>query len=164
MSEELGRSPLWSSVPIIGRLVARFNLDDHATESDAMLLPRTIQPTTNVDELLAENSIETSGTVDPGATGQFSIYTVPLGRKAVLHVARVAKIGGGGTIVFTQLSIYDGVTNMVLLGQAAAIDIQYTLPHAVPMEEGWSVQVNVSAYTAGDDLNGQVLVTEQDAF
>lgn len=100
------RPAQWVAVPIIKRLVRRFLLSDFQLLKDSLLLIRTIQPVTQVDDLLAEVKL---------AQGTFNLETghgdveVPSGKRwRILGVKRPSTTG------VSSLRAYDGTVEHLL--------------------------------------------------
>jgi len=159
----LGKSPLWSSAEIINRLVRRYKLEDIASESNAMLIPRVIQPITNIDRLLETSGVERRAAFDPGGTGFFTIVEVPEGKRWEIIGFRGARVTGA-TITFNAFAMTPaGGTQFIALTFTASADFSYIFPQSLPLEEGGIPQLSVNAYTTGTCLM-DILVREEDAF
>lgn len=157
----LGRTPLWSSVEIISRLVRRFDLQDIASESDAMLMPRVIQPVTDVDELLRTTELGYLGAVDISAAVAFvSFFQVPIGKRWRLIGFVTSATTGSSTAAWRP----DGGANAFNMNDGGTATSLRIFGSPLPLPE--RADIGRFSTNNGADTSESMTIwyTEEDAF
>lgn len=153
---------LWTRKVIIARLVDRFGLSDQIESPQTMLVPRSIQPVTDVDRLLIDAKIKIGASQDPGSTGWLTLMQlVPLGKRWNLLGFWLRRTGTGTA---STVRINDGTQTFYLWQESAGTGIFARLENPWPMEEAWSLEGLMETYTAGDTWAIDAFVEEEDAF
>ena len=155
----------WSSVGIIERLIKRFDLQEYPIAPDkALILPTTVQPITNIDELLRQLKIETLyGPSDPNTPGAKVVHVIPSGKRQQFYIIGITTVAGT-TNRYTQLQISDGTTSLIYEEFAATLTQNVKIDPTFFIPESFEIKVNVSVYNAGDTLRVQAIFLEEDAF
>lgn len=147
----------WTSVEIFARLVRRFNLQAYPISPDETVgLQETIQPVTQVDDLLREGKVDTEA-VDISGAGRVTAFTVPQGKRwKLLWLWKEA------TTAVTEIRVFDGVVGIIVIlssTTAASKDMGSKV-----MEEGWSIDASGTGNGADNARSINIWYEEEDAF
>lgn len=153
--------PYYTSAVIATRLVKRFQLQEYPISPDeTLLLLRTIQPVTQVDELLRKSEL-IPVTVDiSGAGGNYLVFhTVPAGKRW-----RLQWIDKDATTGASALRIYmaDGTTaiDVILSGTAhAVVDMGGKV-----LDEGWTIRMKETNNGGDTAISMSAWIEESDAY
>ena len=111
-----------------------------------------LQPTLDAAPHLGEWTGDSTGVVNPGGTGLYTILTVPIGELWLFDSCWVAK-AAGSSIAFDGLEVLPTDGNSVrLMEQTAAITLLYSRANGIWLPAATRIQVTVSAYTSGDTM------------
>jgi hypothetical protein len=140
----------WVNTSIIERIVTRFTLQDTPIELlKDWILNKTIQPITNIDELLLTTEIDASVYTD-GGVGNKAFVTVPAGERWTVRACHIIRATGDRTI--SALYLNDGTNAAKIKTFAAAtsehISDLYTPP--LKLAEGWSLVFTVDVGGGND--------------
>jgi len=123
--------------------------------------------TMDIGELLSDIHLVNVYLADPGATGQFKVYTVPKKKRKTLLGHRTYKATGGGTLTTDIMEVVTPypVASVLIDSWAASDDSNFTrFDPAFIMKEDWWLRVRVAAYTAGDVLGVDLYYLDEDAY
>lgn len=153
---------------IYSRLYKRFLLEPApAGTGPSPQLETTIQPITNVDELLRTPKGEghDSGTIGIGSSASFAIATVPAGKRWMLYWVFTTRLTGDN---LTDAYQFNDVSENLLVTYelfTAVANNNREFNNPIPMDEGDSLQVSMSgAGSSTSTIRGRVWVVEEDAF
>ena len=123
-----------------------------------------IQPITDADRLLKQLTNQASAVTSITAALTFELYTVPLGKRWTVFMARARR--SSGVWGFDSYGFKDpaGVAMPVEEFASTTTDHLWQLAVPIPLDEGWKVTVNVDTWTSIGDMNMNMLVEEEDAF
>ena len=120
-------------------------------DPNAYLVHRSVQPVTQADELLRELVLDIIWEGDPGGTGWHYAGSVTDGERWKLHGFKAAMKTGGATLTTDKFRAFPSATqNIQLDAYTATAEHSHLFAEPVPLDSGWDLQINVSAYTAGD--------------
>lgn len=146
------------------RLYQRYTLEPGPLRSSRAAVGLTVQPITDADRLLQTARV-TRFTLTVAGIGIQSVATVPAGERWTLGPMAVNL--DSGTWTHSQIHIEDPVTGQSLevLRYTATGGIQlFELGSPMDLDPGWSVQVNIAAFTSGGDLVLDLYRIIQEAF
>jgi hypothetical protein len=151
---------------ILSRLVTRFGLadiPDQVNPSALMAFVKSIQPVTNVDQLLLVPKVVVPAAFNVTAVGTIIIDTVPTNKRRHYHTLRAQLTTG--TFTMQAFQIGDGANVALLKFLTSAADIQYgNLDKDFIAEAGWQVSVYVDAKTLNGTMTVTLVYDEEDAF
>lgn len=155
---EVVNKTLWA------RLKRRFSLEDFGLPFKAKM-DETIHPVTNADELLITRHIDHGDEVLPSATGLVQVRIVPDGKRWLLRGLRVNRTTGAAE-EFDEFHVVDNITGRNLLVAAFTATDEHSEYFAtpVPLEEKWSIWVNISTHNASDGVTCYPFYDEEEAF
>lgn len=146
---------LYVNQPVFEKLVKRYLVETKPNIRLPGVLSRVIVPITNADEVFDEiNAKPIYASTDPGATGRFTIHTVP-NNYTDQFVALVCQRTLGATL--TLSAVYVNSTGLaaddvsVLIQSAASYFVMRDFPK-VWLPPGSQIAVEVAAYNAGDKM------------
>jgi hypothetical protein len=145
---------------IISRLQLRFNLRTTGDIEDLMMAD-TIQPVTDMDELLSARVLYLQGNAISG-TGNITALTVPPGKRYKLLYWAYDRTSG--TFTFTQHGVQIGANGFTLLTWAASSNERGVFTQPIELEQGDIVQVYIDSFTGAGNLNTRFLLIESNAF
>lgn len=149
------------------RLQNRFKASQSLTKEHPRI-NESIQPVTNVDSLLQQPrlkektlAITSTGLKDLGKIED--MLPVVTGKR---HTLLGYELLTGAVATFTQVILFDSVTGTTLIVDAfAAATLRNAIfPQGLPVDPGWTVFVNVNAYTSTGNLILKLYVIEEDAY
>lgn len=145
------------------RLWRRFSLREYPQVPDPLLFNKTIIGVTNIDELLKKPKIEVSGDIPIAATGWVDFHTVPPGKRHTVIQAYL--VVSSGTFTFNQIAVFDGSRAIAIYKPAGSeTSVVPSIPVKMPMPEGWTLRCYINSFSGAGNLNGYVLVEEEDAY
>ena len=153
----------WINVNYLSRLLTRFTLSATQYAKDAFVLIRTVQPVTQVDDLL--ENLDLVEEVIAGKASDFSDMTpVPTGKRWKVYAMMVERVTGDRTA--EKLFIMKGTMYMQLYSWTAAATYSTgMLSSPLPVDEGWIFRVYFPAGgTADGTFAVRMLRTEADAY
>ena len=152
---------MWIHIPILSRLVTRFNSKPYQGDPEAIQIADMVFPTTNVDELLKQTYLWKAYEADPGATGWVEATVVPDKHRYWL-LGYKAKRTNGATLTTNRMGVETNLSvNMGFEPYTATDDEVALLPFPVPLEQGWKPVFYVNAYNAGDELTVWLYIIDE---
>lgn len=143
------------------RLALKYTGDPFVAE----VMP-VIVPVHEIEPLLQTYHQEITSTVDPGATGIYTLKTIPSDERWKLYSIHIKKVAGT-SLTTSILKVKDtgsGVSTAISTYTATAdTTISYDTRDVI-IEAGWKIEVNVAAYTAGDTLQSELWYRKEKAF
>ena len=151
-------APLWARQQVINRLIKRFELSNMYAGSDVMMLPRTIQAVTQVDELLQDHdaNVETKSLI--AAAGTYVPYeTTPLGKRR-----RFYGIYTGGSTGAGRLQIQRGA--VVVQMEVANTAERFRDLLGLVIDENDSIGLTTTGNGADGAISMVSIYSEEDSF
>lgn len=141
------------------RLVERFDLSEELLDLKyPVVLPLTIQPVTNFDELVKEQKLAQENKDISAAAGTYvPFHTVPEGKR--WYLIRFERDSTTGN---SRVAIDDGVNYNYL--EAAGTAEKHEYAFRLPMPEGWSIGMMTTNNVADNARGLDIIYEEEDAF
>jgi len=147
----------WVAEAILSRLTRRFYLTEEP-ENNPLALLHTIQPITQVDDLLVAPAIADSGAMDLTGAGTVIAYTVPAGKKAKLIFYRKSSTTGTRNI-----QVFDGTTPCAICAAGSTENVIQLSP-PLPLPEGWVIRSQATSDGADGAITDYFLFLLEDAY
>tara|TARA_Y100000310_G_scaffold176071_1_gene176204 strand:+ start:316 stop:699 length:384 start_codon:yes stop_codon:yes gene_type:complete len=124
---------------------------------------RGVRPTTDFDKLLKTAKITSSGTdIDPSSTGWKTAFAVPQGKR--WEFINFHGYRGGSTIKFDKVAFNNGTFRMEVAGFTGTGNYQQELTQPHVLEEGWTVEVEITVGHVSDSFTLLAEYNEEDAY
>ena len=161
----------WATREYLGRLTNRFLLMNVAQDPVINIpLANTIQPTTNVDEVLKSLSIDSVGTAARTAVqgaGKMLIHTCPLYKRQYIRALGIETASGDGTLNSMVIKCRSAATYITLASQTASVSMWISmaaLGRDIILEPDDALYCHVSAITGDSTWNVMLYMQEEYAF
>jgi hypothetical protein len=144
------------------RLANRFDLEDQPPSGLGANVSTLVQPITNVDALLTVSLTGTNDTAALGGGVQI-VITVPAGKRWKIYMYQLTRLTGDRNL--DAVWVYDGTNNVFIeTFTAASTRNSGVLNTPIPLDEGQSLQVDVTGGTTDSSYRCRLWVDQEDAY
>lgn len=147
------------------RFKARTKTDTDPEDPDHPILIETLQPITNIDELLMEHKVAVVSGVAGTASGWVTFFTVPDGKRWHVKAVHAQRTTGDRTILIFGVDDKDGNSINIESFTAGSVYESGMLPSPLTLDEKAVIKYNFTAAGSSNGTwTGRALIAEEDAF
>ncbi len=152
----------WVNTEVMQRLRTRYLLQAYPVDPDALAILRTIQPVTNLDELLKDSKQERSAPVSITANGLFTFFTVPQGKRWTIRAIYLYL--STGTYQFNEIAMLDTIFNFPIYLFSAAASVLYWVPAPFKIDERIALRGQVANWAVIGNAYMEIFRDEEDVY